>query len=569
VYGINTNVPTVLFYDERQALANFSGGLGFWGKCYLESLRVQFDCDVNEIWLDPKKGVLCRGPAGPDCKIPGEDLELLGLVLPCSAELLQGDNCLRFLASSKPKDIDRWFMQVIAWSGGRGSRGLSEVEVNRPTIISKSTNAKIAVSGGIWVDLERCLGDREVIENGLTRFTLKDEGDELTLYIDMAKEREIWMSQASSVFHERGISLDGDLSQYVPNLALSGELSISETTCRRRREKPIYLLVHPLSTSTPMEECTTSRFHYWSFDPSGHPPLSAEVCEDLGLPVELDLRVFPHKQYRWNNDHYKRMHEYQLSRGFDRRSPDFARHLGYPIYQAESDSDRFEDVDGYTRPNTQLSCLQQSISTPFASQLPYSDAAIVPSNPFYSHISSGEFSGSTYPNDYPSRSGSLPSPGSRVLPASPISMLGLPPSPANLSPYEELRGWKANDTSSLKRKNRDTPDLDNFPANGKRARLLEISESDVIPPQEAECGASSERLEGEGVDSVRGKPTYVVDREMDGPAVQTKQLKDKNRRLREEIERLTEMLENRRLREKLERLKEELGITGLGLDSVG
>ncbi|KAL0568357.1 hypothetical protein V5O48_013632 [Marasmius crinis-equi] len=344
VYGINTNVPTVLFYDERQPVAKFWAGLGYWGKLYLRSLiEMHFKCYDNKIWLDPKKGELCQGPVGPEC--------YTGSVgygkwenLPCSAKFLQDSNSLPFLASRKAKSVDREVVDVIAWEWSWGD---SKVEVHQPTIFSASTNATVAVSGGLWKSYSSCLGEREVVENGATRLMLKDEGELLSVQIDRLEERRVWMSQALSIFHACGISLNDNLSQFeliIPDLWLEGHLSDSETKCQRRRKKHIYLFVHPLSPSTPTEDCKTSSLHYWSFDPTGQHPLPAEMCEDLGLPIELSFEVYSPYRYCWTNEAYKLMHQYQVARGFNPKTTDFARHLGFPVYQVHRDSDRFEDL---------------------------------------------------------------------------------------------------------------------------------------------------------------------------------------------------------------------------------
>ncbi|KAL0573789.1 hypothetical protein V5O48_008155 [Marasmius crinis-equi] len=208
----------------------------------------------------------------------------------------------------------------------------------------------VAVSGGLWKGngLDDCLGEREVMENGVTRFILKDKGGKLELWSDWWEERRVWMSQASSVFHQHGICLNDDLSQFeliVPYLYLTGQLSRSETPCQQRHKKSIYLFVGPLSPSIPTESCTTSLLHYFSFDPTGQHPLPPEICKDLGLPIELDLAVYPAYQFCWKNKAYKWMHQYQLARGFNPKTSNFARHLRVPICQVQSDSDPFKDID--------------------------------------------------------------------------------------------------------------------------------------------------------------------------------------------------------------------------------
>ncbi|KAL0566066.1 hypothetical protein V5O48_015950 [Marasmius crinis-equi] len=184
------------------------------------------------------------------------------------------------------------------------------------------------------------------MESGETRFTLEGAGW-LRIWTDRIEEGVAWMSQALSVFHALGVSLDDNLKNFeliVPDLYLRGEVFYSEHT---RRQQPIHLFIRRLSPSTPStpsDRYRTSALHYWSFDPTGRHPLSAETCNQLGLPTELSLWVYPPHQDHWDNESYRRIHEYQLARGFDPTTNDFARHLGYPTYSVQSDADRFEEL---------------------------------------------------------------------------------------------------------------------------------------------------------------------------------------------------------------------------------
>ena len=68
------------------------------------------------------------------------------------------------------------------------------------------------------------------------------------------------------------------------------------------------------------------------------------MCHYLGLPVALELKVSS-RAYSWSNDAHRRMRDYQVARGFDPTTIDFAQSLGYPAYKLiENDSDRFEEV---------------------------------------------------------------------------------------------------------------------------------------------------------------------------------------------------------------------------------
>ncbi|KAL0564871.1 hypothetical protein V5O48_017166 [Marasmius crinis-equi] len=581
VFGVNMDVPTVLFYNEYQPLANFLGSLGFWGKCYLKTLRVmQFgNCCDNKIWLDPKKGELCQGPEGPDCEIHGELFGGHGLGgVPCSAELLQDDSCLRFLASCKSKEVDQWIMELIVDEYSLGV-SLEVPEVHQPAIFSMSTNATIAVGGGVWREGWEC-GEREVMENGATRFMLEDEVGWFLLWTHWLEECKVWISQALSIFHKCGVSLDDNLSQYeliFSSLHLVGHLSASETTCQQRHEKTIYLFVCPLSPSTPTKRCATSSLHYWSFDPTGQHPLPAEICQDLGLPTELFFKVESLHGFHWTNEAYKWMHEYQLARGFGPKTPDFARHLGYPFYQVQNDSDHFKDISvtmaspaqspailtlsephncssAPPLPNTHFSPLQHTVSIPFDNQIPYSGTSTTaPITPFYSRtspvdfdFSSGGFPISTYPNDHTGWNANLlwsdPSYGQSIPP--PVPLLGPPaacPLPSFTYPNtsKELQGWNITDTSFLKCKERDKFNHEDIAGNSRKcARLFETCKSGAVPHLWPAQDSSLGRLENDGVAALQQTKSYTLSWGMGGSAMQTSSLEEEVRWLREENERL-------------------------------
>ncbi|KAK1217460.1 hypothetical protein PQX77_019885 [Marasmius sp. AFHP31] len=90
---------------------------------------------------------------------------------------------------------------------------------------------------------------------------------------------------------------------------------------------------------------TSSLLHHWSFQEDGHSQLLPESCHDLGLPVHLRLLDLGFITTSWSTDDYKSLHQYQVLRGFDPTTTDFAQHLEYDhIFQPQNDDDRFEDV---------------------------------------------------------------------------------------------------------------------------------------------------------------------------------------------------------------------------------
>ncbi|KAK1221226.1 hypothetical protein PQX77_015968 [Marasmius sp. AFHP31] len=338
MYGYNlSTIPSILIYNELVPAAQVNAGSV--GRIYLNSIRQQLGCGIEEMWLDPARGVFCRGLPGPTLQLTIRDFG--SEELPLTAELVQEDVLLRFLAGLKSKRVDDVVVCGVAFSGA--STLVSE-GVLWPTVISTLTNAPIAVANNTqWTSFCNSLSDRKLLADGMTRFTLAG-GDIFELEWNGDVERA-WMAQAWSVFGARGISMEEDLSVFnllFPYASLFGELSDSET--RLRSQQPIYLFVQPLPFD--LRRGNTSPVHFWSFDEEGHSPLSDDLCQDFGLPTTL--RIYQHfYSYSWSNDAYDFLRQYQLLRGFDPSTTDFARSLAFDknIFQPLSDLDRFAHVN--------------------------------------------------------------------------------------------------------------------------------------------------------------------------------------------------------------------------------
>ncbi|KAJ8079173.1 hypothetical protein PM082_021673 [Marasmius tenuissimus] len=337
MYGYNLSAnPSVLLHNELVPAAKLNAGVV--GEMYLYSLCRQLDCGGKELWVDLGRGVFCRGPSGPHTPLGvwafGEE------ELPLTAELVKEDVLLHFLASLKSKQVDDVVVRGVVSSGA----WIDVPErVLRPTVILRLTNTPIAVANNVWESMEDSLSDQKVLENGMTRFTLAG-GGYLRLEWNWDADRA-WMTQAWSVFSARGISLDEDLGVYklvYPRAELSGWLSYSEA--RQQSQQPVYLFVRPPPLG--LRGADTSSLHFWSFDEDGHSPLSEDLCHDFGLPTELGL-FQDFYSYSWSNDAYSHLRQYQVLRGFDLSTTDFAQFLEFDenIYLPLSDSDRFARVN--------------------------------------------------------------------------------------------------------------------------------------------------------------------------------------------------------------------------------
>ncbi|KAK1220086.1 hypothetical protein PQX77_017166 [Marasmius sp. AFHP31] len=337
MYGYNlSTIPSILIYNELVPAAHVN--TGYVGRIYLNSIHRQLGCGIGEMWLDLARGVFCRGLPGPTLQLTLRDFE--SEELPLTAELVQEDVLLRFLAGLKSKHVDDVVVREVAFSGA--STRVPE-RVLRPTVISRLTNAPIAVANNTWTSFHGTLSDQKLLADGMARFTLAD-GVRLWLEWNWDAGRA-WMAQAWSVFGARGISMEEDLRVYYllfPRASVESILSYSEA--RRRSQQPIYLFVRPPPFD--LKYGRTSFVHFWSFDEDGQSPLSCNLCQDFGLPITFDTYQVS-ELYSWPNNAYDSLSQYQLLRGFDPSTADFARSLGFDenIFRPLSDSDRFAQVN--------------------------------------------------------------------------------------------------------------------------------------------------------------------------------------------------------------------------------
>ncbi|KAF9262468.1 hypothetical protein L218DRAFT_834989, partial [Marasmius fiardii PR-910] len=88
---------------------------------------------------------------------------------------------------------------------------------------------------------------------------------------------------------------------------------------------PIYLFLEPSPS-------LATQFYFWSHSPSGGDPLSLDLCKYLGLPFKLFL-ASEQLQFSWPSKVYRALHDYQVRRGFDPKTTEFARSLRRDVYE--------------------------------------------------------------------------------------------------------------------------------------------------------------------------------------------------------------------------------------------
>ncbi|KAK1217918.1 hypothetical protein PQX77_019411 [Marasmius sp. AFHP31] len=346
------SIPSILYWNELVPAVVLKGKLGWMGQMYLYSLHWKWKCKVEELWMDSARGVIRCGPKGPYPDLPYSELKIEDM--PSTADLLQEDVCLRFLASCKSKEVDHVFVEGIE---SAGSDTFMPESFDQLTVVSALTQTPIAVAKNVWENRDNRCVERKVLESGLTRFRVVGDGP-FWLWLNY-NMKEAWLCQASGVFHARGSGLDDDLSVYRLNwhvAELKGRLSNDQICLQRRSQQPIYLFLHPPPPNQLFDY--TSSLHFWSSHEDGHEPLPPVICNDLGLPTMLkyNFHLKPHTLKRssaWPTKYYRQLDEYQCLRGFDPTTTDFAQHLGYDgnLLHPVSDNNRFDEV--YNEPSVE------------------------------------------------------------------------------------------------------------------------------------------------------------------------------------------------------------------------
>ncbi|KAJ8079230.1 hypothetical protein PM082_021730 [Marasmius tenuissimus] len=366
VFAIDAGrIPSLIFWNELVPVAHFEKAVGILAQMYLLNVCRQLNCDGSELWLDTARGVLCCGPAGPDPDLPWRGLGIKNL--PLTFDLLEEDNLLRLLSNYNSKQVDLAFMKAVY-----SMRQLGVIEgaaSQPPNVVHALTDAPIAVASHCWKHPSDFFSNRRFLENGLTRFTIVDNGYPLCLDLNW-DAGEAWLSQASNIFHSRQISFEDDLSCYqlfrMPAW-LRSETDQPRVACKH----PIYLFVrHPPD----LLNCDASSLCFWSSREDGLSPLPTSTCLDLGLPVAFVLKADAGFSHSWPSEAYKLIDRYQLARGFDPTTSDFARHLGYHnIFQPIDDSIRFQEVEQESDPGRRsqgcktYTSFWSSITAPFSS----------------------------------------------------------------------------------------------------------------------------------------------------------------------------------------------------------
>ncbi|KAK1234938.1 hypothetical protein PQX77_001850, partial [Marasmius sp. AFHP31] len=219
IYAIDLgSVPSLLLRNELVPLAYFEERHGVYSfvRSHLHMLLWRWKCGGEKVWIDSVRGVICHGPAGPDTRMQGWlGYGNMGLGnLPSTVDFLQEDTVVRFYASRKLREVDGMFIGGMAAKDSKPDHVPELVDPNTVEVVSTLSNTPIAIAARhdqTWNSLGDLLG-RTLLENGLCRFRLGN-GKWFVLLWGF-NERAAWLSQAWSIFHALGITVENDLEAF-------------------------------------------------------------------------------------------------------------------------------------------------------------------------------------------------------------------------------------------------------------------------------------------------------------------------------------------------------------------
>ncbi|ESK93141.1 hypothetical protein Moror_1077 [Moniliophthora roreri MCA 2997] len=376
LFAINrSRVPTLLFYDEWLPLGHLYSKVKetFWEGYYLKVYtcvwwrRLTPKDFGSKLWLNSRTGRISSGPDGPYTYLQHPRVPYNCEDMPSAMEMATTDTCLRFFNQTRAENIDydvleyaceqKSFTCIESLLGidspddhphGFWRRSTCDRRLRLDTVYSGAQLDKIAiVKEGLayaWNTWQDALSDQTLLDGGLTgfRFNWFNVGSQRLYWIHFDTEvpEDAWLSQV----HRSELSISDSETCFIPYLdfCLNLEPRHKQLGVSDSETLPIvYLFLRPPPIYLADIDSWLSQVSFWSFDKNGTSEIPETECECLGLPYitfgEVLLRL-----YTWPKYIYDGLHAWQVARGFDPATVDFARSLDLPIL--EPAISQFEEI---------------------------------------------------------------------------------------------------------------------------------------------------------------------------------------------------------------------------------
>ncbi|ESK89794.1 hypothetical protein Moror_16807 [Moniliophthora roreri MCA 2997] len=405
LFGINrSKIPVLLFYDAWVPFGHFCRKELFWTTLYGQMLCKKTPYMIWHLWLNSQTGEVSFGPMGPYFPLiptlPTSACE----DLPRKTDMLEDDTFTRYLkelglgsldtdilfhaslhnvmlsvndifgiehqACPDDTDHDHWIKNASYRINGLWQNNDPPYLVQPEQVLQFLDNlclntvysgtqpnglARMTV-GTAWTT--DCTGflDRTIAAGGLTRFTFDPE-----IFKEANRSRSFvygppsllvssWLSQANSVFSGQDEVLGESCFMVGASLELrvSRELESGLAVSTPETPSAVYLFIRPPPERlSDLNSWTNDQIYFWSLDENGENRIQEVVCKRLRLPV-LNLYTTKLNLRSWPKYVYDAVQAWQVTRGFDPTTTDFACSLGLPIFELVKDS-RFEEIASETK----------------------------------------------------------------------------------------------------------------------------------------------------------------------------------------------------------------------------
>ncbi|ESK82434.1 hypothetical protein Moror_8580 [Moniliophthora roreri MCA 2997] len=200
---------------------------------------------------------------------------------------------------------------------------------------------------GLWKWNVNGLVEETQVDGGLTRFKLVGQEGEVCLYASFSYQTfwEGWLSQSSHVFdflkttghqesfsviHPPWIMLHSIQHEYE---AYDGLLAFFDL-CDVEETQPIYLFFYPLPMSiSELISWMDGHTHFWSFDENGQSRIPEKEWKQWDIPVFTPCSGNDTILRSWPTHIYTALCNWQIARGFNSSTADWAQELGIPKFE--------------------------------------------------------------------------------------------------------------------------------------------------------------------------------------------------------------------------------------------
>ncbi|KAJ7177200.1 hypothetical protein C8R46DRAFT_49346 [Mycena filopes] len=176
-------------------------------------------------------------------------------------------------------------------------------------------------------------GYEDIMPNGWTRFFVSSDRNKTGVHLPfsfstLTPYEAVWLTQANCIFKT------GQITSFLDEYALLDSVTFYidfEHTTHDPPDGYLFLCPETHFLTGPVSFRWPDYPAYWSQDPSGLEPLSADDADTLGFPT-LSPRTRVTGRC-WDASVYAGLRQFHAAKGFNPDSQDVARHLGYPLYE--------------------------------------------------------------------------------------------------------------------------------------------------------------------------------------------------------------------------------------------